>query len=40
MADLINPPEIDKKPIMRTDVNFCRVKEINQEDEGTQITRK
>ncbi|XP_047343030.1 EF-hand domain-containing family member B-like [Vespa velutina] len=39
MADLINPPKIDRKLIMRTDVNFCRFKEISQEDEGTQITR-
>ncbi|XP_043676870.1 EF-hand domain-containing family member B-like [Vespula pensylvanica] len=38
MADLINPPEIDRKPIMRTDVDFCRFEEISQED-GTQITR-
>ncbi|KAL2718342.1 EF-hand domain-containing family member B [Vespula squamosa] len=39
MADLINPPEIDKKSIMRTDDSFCRFEEVSQEDEGTQITR-
>ncbi|KAI4476372.1 hypothetical protein M0804_013643 [Polistes exclamans] len=39
MAELINPPEIDTKPIMHTDVDHCRFEKINQQNEETQIIR-
>ncbi|KAK2581643.1 hypothetical protein KPH14_002143 [Odynerus spinipes] len=38
VAELINPPEIEKKSVTRGDVSLCRFRETS-EDEGAQINR-